>query len=94
MLPWYWSISFVYWAGNKSILTLNDKVIYFTFDSGQKGVLPVLDRECNVPVYIYTCLGQFQSYYMYLQDSFTGEHVHIYSRVLFTGPTDAVEHVL
>lgn len=68
------------------------KLFISPFDSGQKGVL--LDRECNVPVYIYTCLGQLQSYYMYLQDSFTGEHVHIYSRVLFTGPTDAVEHVL
>lgn len=70
------------------------KLFISPFDSGQKGVLPVLDRECNVLVYIYTCLGQLQSYYMYLQDSFTGEHVHIYSRVLFTGPTDAVEHVL
>lgn len=70
------------------------KLFISPFDSGQKGVLPVLDRECNVPVYIYTCLGQLQSCYMYLQDSFTGEHVHIYSRVLFTGPTDAVEHVL
>lgn len=55
------------------------KLFISPFDSGQKGVLPVLDRECNVPVYIYTCLGQLQSYYMYLQDSFTGEHVHIYS---------------
>lgn len=48
------------------------KLFISPFDSGQKGVLPVLDRECNVPVYIYTCLGQLQSYYMYLQDSFTG----------------------
>lgn len=70
------------------------KLFISPFDSGQKGVLPVLDRECNVTVYICTCLGQLQSCYMYLQDSFTGEHVHIYSRVLFTGPTDAVEHVL
>lgn len=29
------------------------KLFISPFDSGQKGVLPVLDRECNVTVYIY-----------------------------------------
>lgn len=29
------------------------KLFISPFDSGKKGVLPVLDRECNVPVYIY-----------------------------------------
>lgn len=29
------------------------KLFISPFDSRQKGVLPVLDRECNVPVHVY-----------------------------------------